>query len=178
MGTAGRRAGTWGLRCALVVALLIGLVAVQAGTVAAASPDPSLKVAARQLLQVINADRARLHARPLALDKRQSTCSQRHSKHMAVMGDISHDQFPSDVCVPYTMAAENVGSESGDPQTAVLDLNTQMMNEGPCPHKNCPGDEYATHGHYMNLVNPAYTHVGIGIVVTGTTVWLTENFTG
>jgi hypothetical protein len=51
-----------------------------------------------------------------------------------------------------------------------------MMNEGPCPHKGCPKGELAAHGHYLNLINPTFTRVGIGLTVQGSSVWLTEDF--
>ena len=101
------------------------------------------------------------------------------SATMAVIGGIAHDQFPADICVAHSYAGENVGSDpSDDPLAAALQLNTMMMDEGPCPNKNCPGSEFEAHGHYMNLVDPNFTHIGIGIVVDNSTVWLTENFTG
>ncbi len=168
----------WCLHCSLVLAVSLGIVSLQAQPVMASSHSPSYRSVAKQLLQVINADRARLHVRPLVLNWRQSTCSQRHSAHMAVLGTITHDQFPADICVSHALAGENVGAEAAAPLTAVLDINASMMDEGPCPNKNCPGNEFADHGHYMNLVNPAYTRIGIGIVVTNGSVWLTENFTG
>lgn len=171
------RLRAWSLHCSLVIAVSLGLVSMQAQPVLAAH-SPSYRSVAKQLLQVINADRAKLHLRPLVLNKQQSTCSQRHSEHMAVLGTITHDQFPADICVSHALAGENVGVESGAPLTAVLDINASMMDEGPCPNRNCPGNEFTDHGHYMNLMNPAYTHIGIGIVVTNGSVWLTENFTG
>lgn len=173
-----QRLRAWSLHCSMVIALSLGLVSLQTQPVLAASHSPSYRSAAKQLLQVINADRAKLHVRPLTLDTRQSTCSQKHSKHMAVLGTISHDQFPSDICVSHALAGENVGAEAAPLLTAVLDINASMMDEGPCPTRSCPGTEFADHGHYMNLMNPAYTHIGIGIAVTNGTVWLTENFTG
>lgn len=166
------------LSTGLVIGLLITIVSFGPQRTAAASSSPSLKVVAKQLLAVINADRAKLHVPSLVLDSQQSTCSKRHSVHMAVMGTIAHDQFPSDICVAHTIAGENVGYSGGDPLTAVMTLNTSMMNEGPCPDKPCPPSEFHEHGHYMNLVNPAYKHIGIGIVVRDTTVWLTEDFAG
>jgi uncharacterized protein YkwD len=176
--TAVERIRAWWLHSSLVLGLFFGFVSWQAQP-AFASPNPLIKTATQQLLQAINADRARLHVRPLVLDTRQSSCSRRHSKHMALAGGIAHDQFPADICVAHTYAAENVGSDpTTDVLTAVMQLNTMMMDEGPCPDKKCPGTEFEDHGHYMNLVSPNFTHIGIGIVVKNSTVWLTENFTG
>lgn len=173
------RVHAWWVHSFLAVALMLGFVSCQAQPALAASSNPSLKAVARQLLQTINADRARLHLRPLILDTRQSTCSRRHSQHMAVIGGIAHDQFPADICVAHTYAGENVGTEqTSDALSAVMDINQQMMGEGPCPDKKCPGNEFEAHGHYMNLMDPTFTHIGIGIVVQNSSVWLTENFTG
>jgi uncharacterized protein YkwD len=113
----------------------------------------------------------------LTLDTRESTCSAAHSTHMASIGAISHDQFPSDVCVSHMAAGENVGEASGDPVTAAIWLHHSMMAEGPCPHTGCPNGELEQHGHYLNLINPAYRHVGIGIIVKNGVTWLTEDFT-
>ncbi len=96
---------------------------------------------------------------------------------MATMGAISHDQFPSDICVRHVLAGENVGFDYGDPTAAVLDLHRLMMAEGPCPRKRCTAAQAETHGHYLNLTNPSFKRVGIGIVLKGEYLWLTENFT-
>lgn len=130
------------------------------------------------LLVRINKDRAAYHAAPLTLNAKQSACSAHHSAHMAELGYISHDQFPGDVCVSHRAVAENVGVASGAPTAAVLLLDREMMAEGPCPHKGCPNGEFEQHGHYINLINPSYTQIGIGIVRSGGETWLTEDFVG
>jgi hypothetical protein len=96
---------------------------------------------------------------------------------MALQGQISHDQFPADVCVPHRYAGENVGFDAQPPSSAVLELHRLMIDEGPCPPTACTGPAYERHGHYLNLVNPVYRHVGIGIVVKHGATWLTEDFT-
>lgn len=96
---------------------------------------------------------------------------------MALQGQISHDQFPADVCVPHRRAAENVGFAAQSPSGAVLELHRLMMDEGPCAPTACIGPAFEQHGHYMNLINPLFRHVGIGIVVKHGATWLTEDFT-
>jgi hypothetical protein len=91
-------------------------------------------------------------------------------------GYISHDQFPADICVQSVWTGENVGEAYGSEMTAVLLLHHIMMDEGPCPHAGCPGAEKVQHGHYLNLINPRFTEVGIGVVEQSHTVWLTEDF--
>lgn len=147
----------------------------QAQPAAARSPQLSSVVAA--LLVAINKDRAKHHAAPLVLDPKQSACSRRHSLHMASLDALSHDQFPADVCIKHTWTAENVGTEDADQMTAAMGMHQAMMDEGPCPHRGCPNGEFEAHGHYVNLINPRYTHVGIGLAWTGTALWLTEDFT-
>lgn len=166
------------------------LLALTAQTCAAASPTPTpsttpvakplsgVRAAAAILLRAINADRARHHVKPLALDRKESACSARHSRHMASADILSHDQFPRDVCVPRSYAAENVGVAEGDPVSAVLTLERMMMAEGPCRHHPCRPAEMEQHGHYLNLVNALYQRIGIGIAVADGQVWLTEDFIG
>lgn len=96
---------------------------------------------------------------------------------MALDGQISHDQFPSDVCVPYHYAAENVGFDPGSPPGAVIVLHNLMMDEGPCAKATCTGATYEQHAHYLNILNPRYRRVGIGIVLKHGATWLTEDFT-
>ena len=131
---------------------------------------------AQTLLAAINKDRARHQLPALGLDRTQSACSKKHSQHMARLGELAHDQFPADVCVRHGWAGENVGVAYGDPTQAVRTLHTMMMDEGPCPHKGCPGDEFEAHGHYLNLVNSHFKRLGIGLYVKDGSLWLTENF--
>lgn len=139
----------------------------------------SLQTAAKALLKAINKSRVKFHVPRLSLDRTQSVCSLHHSVHMAAVGYISHDQFPSDICVSYSYAGENVGMAPGsDPVHDVLVLQRMMMNEGPCPHAGCPNGEFETHGHYLNLTDKRYTHIGIGLIWKGSALWLTESFTG
>ena len=79
--------------------------------------------------------------------------------------------------MPHRFAGENVGFDPGSPPHAVLVLHNLMMQEGPCAMAACSGETYEKHGHYMNILNPLYRHVGIGIVAKHGDTWLTEDFT-
>ena len=94
---------------------------------------------------------------------------------MALEGQISHDQFPADVRVPHRHAGENVGVDAQPSGNAVLELHRLMIDEGPCTPTACTGPGYERHGHYLNLVNPVYRPVGIGIVVKHGATWLTAD---
>jgi len=139
--------------------------------------SPPFRTAIHHLLTIINRDRLAHHLPPLKLSGRQSRCSLAHSRQMARDDALSHDQFPTDICVPHGWSAENVGYYTAGPKVAIRQLHRMMMSEGPCPHAGCPGDEWFAHDHYVNLMDPAYHRIGIGLVVRDGTTWLTEDFT-
>lgn len=124
----------------------------------------------QQLLNLINESRASAGLRPYTFSAVQSagtaSCvgSYGHSVHMAQVGQISHDQFPQDICIPWSAAGENVGGASGSESAAIQTLHQDMMNEGP------------SGGHYQNIMSTTFTTVGIGLYYTGGTLWLTEDF--
>jgi uncharacterized protein YkwD len=103
-----------------------------------------------------------------------ATCvgSYGHSVHMAQEGYISHDQWPADICVPTFGSAENVGYDySGNEQQDLQMINNEMMNE---QHDRAYCQVYDNHA--CNIINPAYTSVGIGVYNSNGTTWLTEDF--
>jgi uncharacterized protein YkwD len=124
----------------------------------------------QQLLNLINASRANGGLPPYAFSAVQSSgtasCvgSYGHSVHMAQQGQISHDQFPQDICIAWTAAGENVGEATGNETEAIQLLHQQMMNEGP------------SGGHYQNIMSRTFTTVGLGLYYSNGTLWLTEDF--
>jgi uncharacterized protein YkwD len=131
----------------------------------------------RALLQVINADRAQAGSSPLALDKAMTygsgSCigAAGHAKHMAEQGQLSHDQFPADVCSTSGAFSENVGAAStSDHWTPLLTLHQMMMAEDYTP--GCLYD------HHCSLVFSGFTHIGIGYHTAGGQIYLTETFSG
>ncbi|GAC1324832.1 MAG: hypothetical protein NVS2B16_28800 [Chloroflexota bacterium] len=71
---------------------------------------------------------------------------------------------------------ENAGEWSGRPLAALLAMHHAMIDEGPCGSTECRGTLLHEHAHYLNLVNPLYRRIGIGIAVVNKTTWLTEDF--
>jgi uncharacterized protein YkwD len=132
------------------------------------APDPYQQ----QLLDLINASRATAGLPPYTFSAVESngtaTCvgASGHSIEMSQEGAISHDQFPLDICLPYTSAGENVGYTSGVSENdGILETHVAMMDEGP------------TGGHYQNIMSSSFTTVGFGLYVDSTgTLWLTEDF--
>jgi hypothetical protein len=86
-----------------------------------------------------------------------------HSVHMAQVGQISHDQFPQDICIPWSRPGR-MSARHRAAKAPIQILHQDMMNEGP------------SGGHYRNNMSTTFTTVGIGLYYTGGTLWLTEDF--
>jgi len=137
---------------------------------AAANPASSPDAYQQQLLGLINASRAGGGLQPLTFSAEQSSGNANcvgsfgHSVHMQQVGQISHDQFPQDICIPWSAAGENVGEAGGSESQAIQSLHQQMMNEGP------------SGGHYQNIMSRQFTTIGIGLFHANGVLWLTEDF--
>ncbi|HZT96979.1 MAG TPA: CAP domain-containing protein [Chloroflexota bacterium] len=176
LGSRGTVAG-----CAAAVLLLSSALVmtpqVAAHPVPAAKQHLKEKKLRRYVLKLINGERKTMKVKALALNGALSRCATRHSQAMEAAGKLFHD-LSQDACITFTAAGENIGVTSGAVETALARMNAEMWAEGPCPSA-CPLGtlEWERHGHYLNLVNPAFHRVGVGIVVGGGGVWLTEDFT-
>ncbi len=174
-GAAARRTG--GL-AALAVAALLALGAPAAVTTAEAAPvtapvaatvvavaGPTDVVADEQVFVAdANAARAALGLAPLVVDGRLTASARQWSSRMAAAGSISHDQnLAAGAGQPWTSLGENVGTgPSAAPVSAAL---------------------LASPGHHANIVNAAFTKVGVGVVWTKDglgrdVLWVTERFLG
>jgi uncharacterized protein YkwD len=128
-------------------------------------------------LNLLNGTRAQAGVDPLTLNMGNSlgtgSCigALGHSKHMAQVGQISHDQFPADICTAWSTAGENVGEwKTGNELQDLETIHSEMMSE---PHSSgCSGN------HACNIISPAFHIVGIGIYYSNGTTWLTTDFTG
>jgi uncharacterized protein YkwD len=149
-----------------------GVAITPSASVTAPTPNPPTSADAyqQQLLSLINGSRAGAGLSPLTFSAVQSagtaSCvgSYGHSVHMAQVGQIGHDQFPQDICIPWSSAGENVGEATGSESNGIQLLHQLMMNEGPGG------------GHYRNIMSTTFTTVGIGLYYTGGILWLTEDF--
>jgi uncharacterized protein YkwD len=136
--------------------------------------------AVRQVLKLINQARARAGLRRYTLTAGLWRSSWGHDILMAHGCGLSH-QCPGEpplgaretaAGVPWATAGENIGeggpvagTEAAITQLALI-LTRDMLVEKP-PHD----------GHRLNLLNPAFHHLGIAIYRDRTgTVWLTQDF--
>ena len=120
-------------------------------------------------LDRLNAFRSQLGAPPLVLDAQLNAFALAGSQQLSV-DHTPHKHF-SDACNAGTMfttdgfqgsAGENQGDPNGWPAAtnvaAQIDqILTAMWNEGP--------GSGASHGHYNNMVNPAFHRVGVGLLL-------------
>lgn len=109
----------------------------------------------------LNKVRARAGLGPLQLNESVSAVARDWSRQIASAGGISHrpaSQLAAMLPPGWRAWAENVAS-AGD-----IFWAESGLEQSP--------------GHYQNMVNPSYTEVGIGVVIQGGLVWMTQNFVG
>jgi hypothetical protein len=105
----------------------------------------------------INALRASHGAGPLSVNGTLTSVARSWASHMAAAGGLSHNpslssQAPSD----WTRLGENVGMGPS------VDVLQQAFTNSSA--------------HYANMVNPAFTSIGVGVVQSGGTLYVTEDF--
>ena len=140
----------------VVVIFVLGLVGFAGPQVAssARAADPSAEAA---FVAKINALRASKGLGQLTVDAGLTQIGRDWSQQMANAGGISHNLGLKDlVTANWSNLGENVGMGPN-----VDSLFTAFVNS---PH------------HYENLVDPTYTHVGVGVINAGTTMYTSHEF--
>lgn len=107
----------------------------------------------RRVLELVNQERARAGLRPV----RQSSCGDRvasaWSAQMARTGSFAHQNLGP---VLDTCNANRVGENIGAGSVSAEEMSTLWMNSP---------------GHRANILNPAYTHLGVGAVQNSSGRW-------
>ena len=137
----------------------------------------------RHNLSVVNAYRARKGLVPLKLSASLSTFAHAGSV------ELSHDHKPHAHFIAAGVSLFNkgfklsAGENQGDPHgwpvlvqndpagnrnAQIDDIQKVMFAEGPGAGE--------PHGHYMNMMNPKFRRVGVGLVDVGGTLYLTNDF--
>lgn len=127
--------------------------------------------AGREMLAIVNADRHVAGLGPLTFDTVVAVVAKNHSLDMAMNHYFSHTSpaglSPFDrlrrAGIAYQSAGENLGMDAGSNRMAVLRAIEVAMLHSP--------------EHRANLLRPTFTHVGIGVITRGGTVYVTEDFT-
>jgi hypothetical protein len=110
-------------------------------------------------LATINSFRQSKGLAPFQLDSQLSGLAQQQAQVIANNGQLSHTpNLSAGITANWTKLGENVGMGGN------LDIIwSAVLNSAP---------------HSNNLVDPAYTHIGIGIVIVGNTQWVAHRFMG
>lgn len=139
----------------LVTALVVALAAVGVGgaLVAPASADAESDLAAR-----INEERSSRGIAPLTVDAELTTIARRWSGKMAANQQLAHNpNLSKEVTQDWEKLAENVGYGPDVPT-----IHDAFMNSS---------------AHRTNILDPAVTHLGVGVAVDGSgQVWVTQVF--
>jgi uncharacterized YkwD family protein len=124
-------------------------------TTTTTSPSAGLTANEQQMLNLVNAERSKLGILPLQADTQLTKLARMKSQDMISKNYFSHQSptygSPFDMLkmygVSYKTAGENIAGNG-----SVSGAHTSLMNSS---------------GHRANILNKAYTHVGIGIVDGG-----------
>lgn len=148
------RIGT--LRRGAAGALVVGLLGMLAAP-ARASAGSALETT---LLTLTNTARAAAGVPAVALDGTLSDIARNWASQMAAAGRISHNpDIKGDLRaagVEWRKSGENVGMGG-----SLASIHEALL---------------ASPGHFRNIVDPDFDRVGLGVVVTGNTLWLVQNF--
>jgi hypothetical protein len=129
------------------------------------NPDNPQDAAAKVCLDTINGYRASLGLAAYTRWTEQETCSNDEAKSDSETGK-AHGAFGD--CGEH--AQNECPGWNGPPEQMIPDCLALMWAEGP-------GDDFGTHGHYINMSNAGYTTVSCGFfVVDGGSVWAVQNF--
>jgi len=143
----------------LAAALLAAcLFATLPGLATPAAANGILTAEEQDYVNRANALRAGLGLGPLTVDANLTDLSRRHTATMAATQNLHHTpDLVAGVTSTWQKLGENVGYGPSTPLVWNAFLNSP--------------------NHYANLVDPAYTHIGVGIVVDGRGVqWTTHRF--
>jgi uncharacterized protein YkwD len=115
----------------------------------------------QRIADLVNEARRAAGLAPLTVDADLTAASRRWSEQMASGVGLQHDPGLS-VPSGSSRAGENVAYRTTDAGVAD-NLHGQFMD---------------SQGHRENVLNGAYTRLGVGVVQAGGLTWVTERFTG
>ena len=147
------------MRRTRVAAIAVALAATISGFLAGAAPARADGVNSgdeAQFVSLINQLRASVGAGPLSVDSRLTDIARSWSSNMVTTGLHHNPNLAAQAPGGWTMLGENVGFGPSVPQ-----LQSAFT---------------ASAHHYANMVQPQFTSIGVGVVESGGTLWVTEDF--
>jgi Cysteine-rich secretory protein family len=120
--------------------------------------------AERELVRLLNQERARAGLPSLKVDDRLTEAARVHSAMMAQEDKLSH-RLPGEPALPNRLAAMNLrfdnDAENIAYDSAVEGAHIGLMHSPP---------------HRANILSPQYNAVGVGVVRSGDVYWVTQDF--
>ncbi len=118
--------------------------------------QPARASEADQMVGLINEERRKVGAQPLTVHSDLVRGAQRQAQAIADAGYLFHNQDLGSLTDGWRRLGENVAYAG-----SVTEAHRALMN---------------SEGHRENILLPSYTHVGVGVVQDGNTVWVAEVF--
>ncbi len=125
-----------------------------------------------EILRLSNIERVNLGVPALKMDTRLESAATAHSEEMARLAFFSHisptpgretpEQRILQAGAVARATAENIASFTGYPEATLAQEAVKGWMDSP--------------GHRQNLLNPDYTHIGIGVSLKGNQYYLTQKF--
>ncbi|MGO9518677.1 MAG: CAP domain-containing protein [Candidatus Korobacteraceae bacterium] len=145
-----------GLILALLVAMLL--------TAAAFAQQQFDAAGEKQLVELINQERAREGLAPLGVDERLTQAARKHTVLLVKHAGLSH-QFVEEQPLQARFADERLRSDRQAENVAlemeVAGAHAVLMNSPP---------------HRANILSPKYNALGVGVMLSGDRVYVTEDF--
>ena len=138
----------------MVVALAAVMIASSMPLVSSASVDPVS--AEHQFTDLVNQERQQRGLTPLVTNGDLVAGARLQADAIRDAGRLFHNPDLGSVATGWTKMGENVGYGS-----TVAGLHAAFMNSP---------------GHRANILDPSYTHVGLGVVVEGSRIWVAQVF--
>jgi len=118
----------------------------------------------KQLVELINQERAREGLPPLAVDGRLTQAARKHTALLVKHAGLSH-QFVEEQPLQVRLADERLRSDRQAENVAlemdVAGAHAVLMNSPP---------------HRANILSPKYNAVGVGVMLSGERLYVTEDF--
>ena len=139
----------------LLLAIVTSMLVAVPGPAGAGSDNPAADEA--QFVALVNQARANVGVAPLAVDGQLTALARQHAQTMADAGTIFHaNPISAGVTAPWVKLGENVGTGPSAPPIMNAFINSPK--------------------HYANIVDPAFTYIGVGVVWVGNQMFTTHRF--
>ena len=159
--------GRKGLAVLALAVALGGAACVPRASVAPTSTAPSCaqSTLASQLVTLANQARAYAGVRPLAWDGQLGCLATEWSKYMASTGTLQHRDLNATIRTAAYSSYRTLGENI---LRGPISMTAQQMHNA----------WMASPGHRANILSASYTKIGIGSAVSGSTIYVTQNFGG